>query len=316
LAAKGEIMRVMQTVEVASGLALQESERPVPTPGPGELLLRVNGAGIITTELQWSPTTHHPDGSTRKHAIPAHEFSGEVVTNGEGVTSFVAGQSIYGMNDWYQEGALAEFCIAPASSVAAKPKSLSFEQSASVPIGALTAWQGLTTHGHLQAGERVLVHGGAGSVGLFAVQFAKSLGAHVITTTSAATIPLVEELGADQVFDYRSSRFDQQLHDIDLVLDTVGGDTLARSWNVLSHRGRLVTVASDIEPNAPQRTKDAFFIVEPDGQRLAEIATLLDSGKLRTFVRTVASLKDAYRAYTHSLPDGLGYGKIVISVAT
>ena len=309
-------MRVMQIVETASGLALRESERPVPTPGPGELLLRVNATGIITTELEWSPTTHHPDGSTRKHAIPAHEFSGEVVTNGEGVPIFVAGQSIYGMNDWYQEGALAEFCIAPASSVAAKPKSLSFEQSASVPIGALTAWQGLTTHGHLQAGERVLVHGGAGSVGLFAVQFAKSLGARVITTTSVATIPLVEELGADQVFDYRSSRFDQQLHDIDLVLDTVGGDTLERSWNVLGPGGRLVTVASNIEPNAPQRTQDAFFIVQPDGQRLAEIAALFDLGKLRTFIKAVAPLKDANRAYTHSLPDSLGYGKIVISVAT
>jgi NADPH:quinone reductase-like Zn-dependent oxidoreductase len=148
------------------------------------------------------------------------------------------------------------------------------------------------------------------------LQFAKSLGAHVITTTSAATIPLVEELGADQVFDYRNSRFDQQLHDVDLVLDTVGGDTLARSWNVLGTGGRLVTVASDIEPTAPQRTRDAFFIVEPDGQRLAEIATLLDSGKLRTFVKAVAPLKDAYRAYTHSPPDGLGYGKIVISIAT
>jgi NADPH:quinone reductase-like Zn-dependent oxidoreductase len=306
-------MRVMQTVETAKGITLQEAERPTPTPGRGELLLRVHAAGIITTELTWSPTTHHADGSTRKHAIPAHEFSGEVVTPGEGVTGFTVGQSIYGMNDWYQEGALAEFCIAPASSIAAKPKSLSHEQSASVPISALTASQGLTTHGHLQAGERVLIHGGAGGVGLFAVQFAKSIGAHVIATTSAATVKLVKELGADQVLDYRNSRFDQQLRSIDLVMDTVGGDTLERSWNVLSPTGRLVT-SVDIKPDAPQRTKDAFFLVQPDGQRLAGIAVLLDSGQLRTFVKAVTPFNNAAQAYDHTLPSPLPYGKIVVSI--
>jgi NADPH:quinone reductase-like Zn-dependent oxidoreductase len=307
-------MRVMQTVETSKGLTLQEAERPTPTPGREEILLRVHAAGVITTELTWSPTTRHADGSTRKHAIPTHEFSGEVVTVSEGVNGFTAGQSVYGMNDWYQEGALAEFCVAPASSLAAKPKSLSHEQAASVPISALTAWQGLTTHGHLQAGERVLIHGGSGGVGLFAVQFAKSIGAHVIATTSAATVQLVKELGADQVLDYRNSRFDQQLRDIDLVMDTVGGDTLERSWNVLSPTGRLVTAASDIKPDAPQRTKDTFFLVQPDGQRLADIAVLLDASQLRTFVKAVTPFNNAARAYDHTLPSPLPYGKIVVSI--
>ena len=305
-------MKVMQVVETPKGLALQPSECPVPKPGQGELLIRVRAAGIITTELQWQPTTHNPDGSPRKHAIPAHEFSGDVCARGDGIENIAVGEPVYGMNDWYQEGALAEFCVAPATSVADKPKSLSYEQAATVPIGALTAWQGLTTHGHLRSGERVLIHGGAGGVGLFAVQFAKSLGAHVIATAAAATIPLVKKLGADEVIDYRGSRFDLHLRNIDLVLDTVGGETLERSWNVLRQGGRLVTAVSGIPNDAPQRTKDAFFLVQPDGKRLAEIAELLDSGKLLTFVKNAASLKDAELAYTNSLPLGLAYGKTVI----
>jgi NADPH:quinone reductase-like Zn-dependent oxidoreductase len=307
-------MKVMQLVEAGDSLALQPSERPTPVPGPGELLVRVRAAGVITTELQWQPTTHYLDGSLRKHAIPTHEFSGDVAACGEKVTNFQSGQAVYGMNDWYQEGALAEFCVAPASSVAEKPKSLSNEEAATVPISALTAWQALTTHGHLRPQERVLIQGGAGGVGLFAVQFAKSLGAYVIATASASTISFVESLGAEQVLDYRTSRFDQQLHNIDLVFDTVGGETLERSWNVLSPGGRVVT-AVDIPDDAPKRTKDAFFLVQPDGPKLAEIAKLLDTGKLRTFVKAVVPLHNAELAYTHSLPSKLGYGKTVITVS-
>ena len=309
-------MKVMQTVATANGLSLQASERPVPIPGPDEVLIRVHAAGVITDELEWEPTMHKADGSPRSNAIPTHEFSGDIAACGEGVKSFSEGQSIYGMNDWHQEGALAEFTVAPATSIALRPKSLSYEQAATVPIGALTAWQALTTHGHLQPQQRVLIHGGAGGVGFFAVQFAKSLGAYVIATASAATIPFVKSLGADQVLDYHAASFDQQLRDIDLVVDTVGGETLARSWDVLRSSGRVVTAASDIPNNAPQKIKDAFFLVQPDGKRLAEIAELLDKGKLRTFVKAVVPLQNAEQAFTRSLPSALGYGKTVIAVAS
>jgi NADPH:quinone reductase-like Zn-dependent oxidoreductase len=308
-------MKVMQVIETPEGLALQAADRLVPRPGPGELLIQVRAAGVITTELQWQPTTQKRDGSPRKHAIHSHEFSGNVVARGDGVEDFSVGQPVYGMNDWYQEGALAEFCLAPATSVTEKPKTLSYEQAATVPISALTAWQALTIHGHLKAGERVLVHGGAGGVGLFAVQLAKTLGAHVIATASAAAIPFVTKLGADEVIDYRASSFDKVLRDIDLVLDTVGGQTLERSWSVLKPKGRLVTISSDIPSDAPQRTKDAFFIVEPDGRQLAEIAKLLDSGKLVTFVKDAEPLTAAERAYTHPLSAGLGYGKTIICLS-
>lgn len=308
-------MKTMQTIVTANGLSLQASERPVPAPGPGEVLIRVHAAGVITDELGWQPTTQKADGSPRSNAIPTHEFSGDIAARGEGVKSFTEGQAIYGMNDWYQEGALAEFAVAPATSIALRPKSLSYEQAATVPIGALTAWQALTTHGYLQPQQRVLIHGGAGGVGFFAVQFAKSLGAYVIATASAATIPFVKSLGADQVLDYHTTPFDQKLRDIDLVFDTVGSETLARSWSVLRSDGRVVTAASDIPDDAPQRIKDAFFLVQPDGKKLAEIAELLDAGKLRTFVKAVAPLQNAEKAYTHSLPSALGYGKTVVSVA-
>jgi NADPH:quinone reductase-like Zn-dependent oxidoreductase len=307
-------MKVMHVVKAASGLTLEPSTRPEPTPAPGELLIQVHAAGVITDELQWEPTTQKKDGAARKNAIPTHEFSGDVHALGEGVKNFSVGQAIYGMNDWYQDGALAEFCLAPCSSIAEKPKTLSYEQAATLPIGALTAWQALTDHGHLKAGERVLVHGGAGGVGLFAVQFAKSLGAHVIATASAATLALVKELGAEQVLDYRGTRVDQELRDIDLVIDTVGGETLTSSWNVLGPGGRVVTAASDIPEDAPARVKDAFFLVQPDGPRLAEIAKLIDTGKLRTFVKAVAPLEGAAEAYSHSLPSPLGYGKVVIAI--
>ncbi len=307
-------MKVMQLIETAKGLALQPSECPTPTPAPGEILVRVHAAGVITAELEWQPTLQQKDGSARQHAIPTHEFSGEVASIGEDVSGFSVGQAIYGMNDWYQEGALAEFCVASASSVAAKPKSLTYEQAASVPIGALTAWQALTTHGHLEPRQRVLIHGGAGGVGFFAVQFAKSLGAQVIATTSASSIALVKDLGADQVLDYRTSRFDQELRDIDLVVDTVGGDTLTRSWNVLRPGGRVVTVVSGIPDDAPQHIRDAFFLVQPDGPRLAEIAALFDSGKLQTFVKAFVPLQSAAQVYDNSLPSLLNSGKIVISI--
>jgi NADPH:quinone reductase-like Zn-dependent oxidoreductase len=307
-------MKIMQTIATANGLSLQPSERPVPTPGPGEVLIRVHAAGVITTELNWQPTTHKSEGSPRTAAIPTHEFSGDIAACGHDVKSFAKGQAIYGMNDWYQEGALAEFTVAPATSIAQRPESLSFEQAVIVPIGALTAWQALTTHGHLQPQQRVLIHGGAGGVGLFAMQFAKSFGAYVIATASAATIPFVKSLGADQVLDYRTTRFDQELGDIDLVFDTVGGETLARSWNVLRNGGRVVTSVSSIPDDAPQRIKDAFFLVQPDGQRLTEIANLLDTGKLRTFVKAVVPLQNAEQAYTGSITSRLGYGKTVVSI--
>src|SRR5215813_1707145 len=162
-----------------------------PQPGRGELLIRVHAAGVTPTELSWYPTTHTKDGTERSGAVPGHEFSGVIEATGQEVDNLNVGDEVFGMNDWFEDGATAEFCVTRPQSIALKPKSLSHELAATVPIGALTAWQGLLDRAKLQAGERVLIHGAAGAVGLFAVQLAHLHGAYVIATASARNADFV-----------------------------------------------------------------------------------------------------------------------------
>ena len=218
------------------------------------------------------------------------------------------------MNDWFADGATAEFCITLPQNIARKPATLSHEAAASVPIGALTAWQGLIDRAKLEPGERVLVHGGAGAVGLYAVQFAHIRGARVMTTVSPQDIDFVKQLGADEAIDYKASRFEKEVRDVDVVFDAVGGDTLERSRGVLKPGGRMITIAAGSEGTADERVKDAFFIVEPNQKQLAEIATQLDAGHLRAFVKTTVPLNEASDAYRGAVRDKSGYGKIVITV--
>jgi NADPH:quinone reductase-like Zn-dependent oxidoreductase len=190
---------------------------------------------------------------------------------------------------------------------------LTWEEAATVPISALTAWQGLFDHGRLQPKEKILIHGGSGGVGTFAVQLARRHGAQIIATTSTKNVSMVKQLGADEVIDYRTSRFQDLVHDVDVVFDTVGGETRELSWSVLKPNGRMVTIVSDPPSNDP-RVKKSFFIVEPIQQQLVEIGKLLDAGSLKTFVNAILPLEDAAKAYTKPLPHELGYGKIVITI--
>jgi len=242
-------------------------------------------------------------------------FSGVITAVGKDVQDFEIGDEVYGMNDWFADGATAEFCITLPRNIARKPATLSHEAAASVPIGALTAWQGLIDRAKIRLGERVLVHGGAGAVGLYAVQLAHLHGAHLITTVSAQYIDFVNQLGADEAIGYQASRFEKEVRDVDVVFDAVGGDTLERSWGVLKPGGRMVTIAAGSEGTADQRVKDAFFIVEPNQKQLVEIAKQLDAGHLRTFIKATLPLKAASAAYSGALTHNSGYGKIVIAVA-
>lgn len=294
-------MRSMQLADSTSGIVLIERDIPRPQPGDGEVLIRVFAAGVTPTELAWFPSTHTKDGSTRTGAVPSHEFAGVVAGMAEGMTGLSPGQEIYGMNDWFAEGALAEYCLTRPEWIAPKPQRLSHEESASVPIGALTAWQGLYDRAQLQAGDRVLIHGGAGAVGVFAIQLARMRGANVTTTVSAHNFDFVKDLGANEAIDYRSTPFEQTVRDIDIVFDAVGGDTLARSWGVLKPNGRIFTVAANSETTSDERIRQAFFIVEPRRGQLAAVAKMLDAGELRAVVDTVvpfAQAADAYRGKT------------------
>ena len=180
----------------------------MPRPAEGELLVHVRAAGVTPTELEWMPTWTTPAGGQRPFpVIPGHEFSGEVRAVGPGVTDFAEGAAIFGMNDWYRDGTQAEYCVARAVDVAAKPRSLDHTAAAVTPISALTAWQGLIERARLSTGERVLIHGAAGAVGAFAVQIARWRGAHVIGTASAHNLDYVRDIGAEQVIDYRAERF-------------------------------------------------------------------------------------------------------------
>ena len=307
-------MRAMQVNNSGQGPALIETDLPQPEPGEGELLISVRAVGVTHTELNWYPTTRAKDGTPRKHAVPGHEFSGVVAALGKNTRGFKVGQEIYGMSDWFIDGATAEFCLTLPQSNAPKPATLTHEAAAAVPIGALTAWQGLFEHAKLQAGERVLVQGGAGAVGLFAVQFAHLHGAHVIATASQKNLQLVADLGADEVIDYKASRFEDRSGKVDVVFDTAGGDTLDRSWGVLNSSGRLVTIVSGLPDNAEQRVKDAFFIVEPSQIQLLEVARLLDSGTLKAYINAVVPFEQASDAYSGAVRGKLGYGKVVIAI--
>jgi NADPH:quinone reductase-like Zn-dependent oxidoreductase len=230
-------MRVMRVVNSVSPPSLVEADGPEPQAGRGELLVRVHAAGVTPTELDWYPTSHRKSGEKRTGAVPGHEFSGVIAAVGDQVTDLAVGQEVYGMNDWFTDGATAEYCITQPHWVAPKPRNLTHTEAASVPIGALTAWQGLFDRGNLQAGERVLIHGGAGGVGVFAVQLARWRGAHVVATASARNLEFVASLGAGQTIDYRAERFEDIAREIDVVFNAVGGDTLQRSLSVLRPGG-------------------------------------------------------------------------------
>ncbi|RSL17427.1 NADPH:quinone reductase-like Zn-dependent oxidoreductase [Edaphobacter aggregans] len=306
-------MKAIQLSNATGGVTLVEVDVSKPAAAPGEVLVKVHAAGVIHTELGWYPTTHTKTGEPRTGAVPGHEFSGVVAAVGDGVTGIDVGQEIYGMNDWFADGATAEYCVTLPGSIAAKPKSLTHVEAASVPISALTAWQGLFDRAKLQAGERVLVHGGAGAVGIFIVQLARSRGAHVIATASEHTLAFVSELGVDEVIDYQKEQFEDRVRKVDIVFDTVGGETLQRSWGVLKPEGRMVTIASDVEGTDDPKLKAAFFIVEPNRDQLTEVARMLDAGTLRTFVGATVPLEKAEEAYAGDYVKG-GPGKIVVVV--
>jgi len=308
-------MRAVRLVPSPRGISLVEETVAKPQPAKGEVLIEVYAAGVTPSELEWYPSSHTKDGGQRERAVPTHEFSGVIAAVGEGVDGVEVGQAVYGLNDWYSDGALAEYCLTQPANIAPKPRRLTHIESASVPIGALTAWQGLFDHANLQPRERVLVHGGAGGVGVFAVQLARFRGAHVVATASSANVDFVRQLGADEVIDYRAARFEDHAKGVDVVFDTVGGDTAERSWALLNPRGRLVTIAAGVATTSDERLKRAFFIVEPNRDQLVKIADLMDAGRIRPVVETVLAFADAATAYQRVDGKRPHRGKVVIAVA-
>jgi NADPH:quinone reductase-like Zn-dependent oxidoreductase len=306
-------MRAWQCDDVRPIPGLFLGEVAMPRPALGRLLIKVHAFGVTPTELSWYPTTHLRSGEDRRHAIPAHEFSG-IVSEASPELNIEVGQEVFGMNDWFDNGAAAEFCCASPAAIIAKPTGLTHATAASIPIAGLTAWQGLFDYAGLKTGERVLIHGGSGSVGAFAIQLARRLNAHVFTTASAKNRDQLLRLGAERVIDYHSEQFEEIVGKVDVVFDAVGGPTLQRSWGVLGPNGRLVTVAASSEAMTDDRVKRCFFIVEPNMKQLRDIAGLVDSGDLESVIDTIVPFVQTADAYQRRLASARGFGKAVVEV--
>ena len=270
---------------------------PRPEPGPGEILVKVEAAGVGP----W-------DGWIRagKSALPqplplilGSDLSGEIVATGPGVSELRVGEQVYGVTNPQFIGAYAEYALASAAMVSSKPTSLTYIEAASVPVIAVTAWQALFDQAQLKAGQTVVIHGAAGNVGSYAVQLARRAGLQTIATVATDDIAFVRDLGANTVIDYRTQRFEGEARDADAVIDLVGGETQNRTFQVLRRGGKLISAVSRPDQHLAERqgVEAAFFLVNVTSQYLAEIAGLIDGGKLRTRVGAVLPLADAREAH-------------------
>lgn len=292
-------------------------DAPQPHPGEGEVLVRVYATSVMWQEPTWAETWKTPTGVDRDLPIPGHDLSGLVAEVGTGVTDVAIGEAVYALTEFWRDGAAAEYAIARATDLAPKPRSLDYVQAAGVPLVGLTAWQALFDHARLSAGQSVLIHGAAGGVGSMAVQLAHWVGANVIGTASARNRDFLRGLGADEVIDYTSTRFEDMLHDVDVVLDTIGGDTMERSWSALKKEGLLVSVFSPPpkEQAKAQSVRALFFVVQPNRAELIQIGDLIDAGQVQPVIETVFPLSEAPQAFERAL-SGHTRGKIILRVVS
>lgn len=312
-------MATMKAVRIHTHGGLETlvyEDAPRPTPLTGEVLIRIHAASV--NPVDWKIR----DGFGKErfnHQMPlilGWDVAGTIEAIGPEVEKFKPRDPVYGYTSLYRDGAYAEFTIAKQGEIALKPASLDFVQAAAIPIVALTTWQALFDTAGLQENQKVLIHAAAGGVGSIAVQLAKAKGAYVIGTASARNADFVRELGVDEFIDYQSTPFETVVHDVDVVLDTIGGDTQVRSFGVLRKEGFLVSI---VEPPSEQLAvqhgvRSAMLPAQPNAEQLSEISALIDSEKLKPFVETVLPLSEARQAQEMS-QSGRTRGKIVLQVS-
>ncbi|MFJ4655624.1 NADP-dependent oxidoreductase [Nocardia sp. NPDC088792] len=277
------------------GEGLVYEDAPAPVHVTGDVVVEVRAASFVPDELNWPGTWVDRAGKDRTPSIPAHEVAGVVSEVHYGTTGFAVGDRVFGLTDWHRDGAAAEFVAVEARNLALLPAALDFTSAAALPLAGLTAWQGLFVHGGLQAGQRVVIHGAGGGTGLLAVQLAHDAGAHVIATGRAKAATIANESGACRFVDLEHDRL-EDIEDVDLVFDTIGGDILARSAGLLRPGGALVSITAP-PPVAPADGRTAFFIVEPNHEQLVELAQRAEAGRIRPHVGAVFPLADAARAF-------------------
>ena len=285
---------------------------PMLEPGQGQVLVQIYAAGL--NPVDWKTREGH-FGKIALPAIMGFDFSGEVEALGPEVTDFRVGEQVFGsVAD--ESGSYAEYALADVSTIIEKPPNLDHVQAAAITIPAMTAWQVLFDTAKLRAGQKILIHAAAGGVGGFAVQFAKWKGAHVIGTASASNSELVRRLGVDQFIDYRSTRFEDVVHDADVVFDTIGGETQERSWKALKKGGILVSIVQPPPEKAAATNGVRGVFMAVDAKRpdeLKQIAELVASGRVKVNVETILPLREARKAQELS-QSGHARGKIVLVV--
>ena len=287
----------------------------IPEISKGEVLIRVHAASITPTELTWNSSFTDRNKKERFPVIPSFEVSGTVSNLSSEVKHLKLGDEVYGLLDFWRNGAAAEYVATDAAEITLKPSTLDHISAASLPLSGLTAWQALFDHGHLKPGQTVLIHGAGGGVGSLAVQIAHWKGAEVIGTCSKRNEAIVRQLGANQVIDYSNARFEDVANGVDLVLDTVGGEVLNRSYQIVRRGGTVVTVADDIDEEIARKygAIGISFLVEPNRGELREIALLADSGKIRPVIQDTFPLRDAKQAFISGMANH-NTGKTVLRV--
>src|SRR5450631_492536 len=288
-------MKAIRVLEYGGPLVFNDV--PTPTIAGDEILVKVKSTAVNHVDLVKASGTVRQILPIDLPWIPGHEFSGVVEQIGSDVAAYAPGDAVFGTSGM---GAYAEYLAVKPATIVKKPSNLSFEEAASVPVASETAWEGLFTHGHLEKGQTILIHGGAGAVGAYAVQLASHAGATVFATASGDDEAYVKSIGAARVINYREAQFENVLREkVDVVFDLVGGDSQRRSFPVLKEGGRLVSATQPVsqEETARYRVTGAMMRLAPSGDRLGRIARLLEEGTIRPDVATVYALQDAAQAW-------------------
>jgi NADPH:quinone reductase-like Zn-dependent oxidoreductase len=303
-------MKAIVVTDPAAGTAgMTLTDRPEPQAAINDVVVRVQASGFVPTELTWPSTWTDRLDRDRTPSIPGHELAGVVTALGYGTTGLSVGQRVFGLTDWTRDGTLAEYVAVEARNLAPLPGDVDFTVGASLPISGLTAWQGLFVHGRLRAGQSVLVHGAGGAVGAMTTQLARELGAHVIGTGRAVDRQTVLDFGANEFIDLDHDDL-EDVGEVDLVFDAIGGDIGKRSAGLIRAGGTLVSIVGP--PEAPPADGVAVdFVVESDRAQLTEIVQRVRDGRLRTNIGNLSTLDDAVVALN---PTERITGKTVIRV--
>ena len=292
-------MKAIVVADQAAGMAgMKLAKRPEPQAAINDVVVQVQASGFVGTELDWPSTWTDRQNRDRTPSIPGHELAGVVTALGYGTRGLSVGQRVFGLADWYRDGTLAEYVAVEARNLAPLPGDVDFTVGASLPISGLTAWQGLFEHGHLRAGQSVLVHGAAGAVGSMVTQFAREAGAHVIGTGRAAHRQTALDFSAQEFVDLDNDTL-EDVGGVDLVFDVIGGDIGKRSARLLRAGGTLVSIVGPTEAR-PADGLAVDFVVESDPAQLGEIVQRVRDGRLRTNIGTVVALDDAVAAFNQT----------------